>query len=99
VHDADDRRDGGVEGDQRRGVVEEATAWTATASVGATTAPSASAAARPTAGTRAQSAKPTAARVTTTTPTESTRMLSRRARMSARGVRIAAAKSSGGSSP
>ena len=71
----------------------------ATASVGATTAPSAKAAASDTAGTTHHATSPTIVMVKPTSPTDSNTMLCRLALKSTSEVRIAAAYSSGGSSP
>ena len=76
-----------------------AIAVTAIASVGATTAAKAKAAARVIAGISAKAANPTATTVKATSPTDRSRMLSRRARTSTTDVRIAAAKSRGGRMP
>ena len=76
-----------------------AIAVTAIASVGAITAASANAAASVIDGTSTKAANPTVTTVKATSPTESSRMLSRRARTSMTDVRMAAANSSGGRMP
>ncbi len=76
-----------------------AMALTATASVGATTAAKAKAAASVTTGNSSHVANPTVTTVNATSPTDRSRMLSRRARMSTMELRIAAANSSGGRMP
>ena len=76
-----------------------AIAVTAIASVGAITAASANAAASVIDGISAKAANPTVTTVNATSPTDSSRMLSRRARTSMTDVRMAAANSSGGRMP
>ena len=75
------------------------TAVVATASGGATTAPSANAAARVSDGSAHHATRPTATVVTATRPTASSASASRTAAKSISEVRIAAAYSSGGSRP